>query len=132
MRECGKILYSWAGHRWQYGSCTLHAGYLRLQIHTLILIPIAFPLQQWLHKCTSVLCHMYIACLVFFLMIFVIFLKRETKGLCRQTAHLGFKVQYLAVLSEIQRITLCYVLTGHKKNVHMQLYSNIQCFNCSW
>ena len=24
-----------AGHRWQYGACALHAGYLRLQIRTL-------------------------------------------------------------------------------------------------
>ena len=26
-----KILYSRAGHRWQYGACSLHSGYLRLQ-----------------------------------------------------------------------------------------------------
>ena len=26
-----------AGHRWQYGGCAMHAGYLRLQIHTLTL-----------------------------------------------------------------------------------------------
>jgi len=24
-----------AGHRWQYGACAVHSGYLRLQIHTL-------------------------------------------------------------------------------------------------
>ena len=30
-----KILYSGAGYRWQYGACALHAGYIRLQIHTL-------------------------------------------------------------------------------------------------
>ena len=30
-----KILYSGTGHRWQYGACTLHAGYLRLQMHKL-------------------------------------------------------------------------------------------------
>jgi hypothetical protein len=24
----------WKGHRWQYGTCALHAGYLRLQTHT--------------------------------------------------------------------------------------------------
>jgi len=29
---CGKILHSWAGHRWQYGTCVLHAGYQSLQI----------------------------------------------------------------------------------------------------
>jgi hypothetical protein len=28
------ILYSRTGHRWQYGACVLHAGYLRLQTHT--------------------------------------------------------------------------------------------------
>jgi hypothetical protein len=35
MWSCGKILYSGAGRRWQYGACALRAGYLRLQIHTL-------------------------------------------------------------------------------------------------
>jgi len=30
-----KKLYSRASHRWQYGAPALHAGYLRLQIHTL-------------------------------------------------------------------------------------------------
>jgi len=34
MRKCGKIWYSQTGHRWQYGACALHAGYLRLQTHT--------------------------------------------------------------------------------------------------
>jgi len=33
MGKCGKISQSGAGHRRQYGACTLHAGYLRL--HTL-------------------------------------------------------------------------------------------------
>jgi len=33
MRKCGKILYSEVRHRWQYGACALHAGYLRLQMH---------------------------------------------------------------------------------------------------
>ena len=35
VRKCQKILYSGAGHRWKYGASVLHAGYLRLQIHTL-------------------------------------------------------------------------------------------------
>jgi hypothetical protein len=34
MRWCGKILQSWAGHRWQYSTWALHDGYLRLQTHT--------------------------------------------------------------------------------------------------
>ena len=29
-----KIWYSRTGHRWQYGACPLHAGYLSLQTHT--------------------------------------------------------------------------------------------------
>jgi len=29
-----KILYSWVGHRWQYGARALRWGYLRLQTHT--------------------------------------------------------------------------------------------------
>jgi len=28
------MLYSVTDHRWQYGACTLHVGYLRLPIHT--------------------------------------------------------------------------------------------------
>jgi len=35
MRWRGNILYHGAGHRWQHGACAFHAGYLRLQIHTL-------------------------------------------------------------------------------------------------
>jgi len=27
-RLCGTIQQSGAGHRWQYGACALHAGYL--------------------------------------------------------------------------------------------------------
>jgi len=34
MRYCGKISYSRADHRRQYGACALHAGHLRLQTHT--------------------------------------------------------------------------------------------------
>ena len=32
--KCGKILYSGAGHRWQYGARALHAGYPKLQTYT--------------------------------------------------------------------------------------------------
>jgi len=36
MRKCAQKKHvERAGHRWQYGAFTLHAGYLRLQIHTL-------------------------------------------------------------------------------------------------
>jgi len=34
MRSCRKILQSRTCHRSQHGACPLHAGYLRLQIHT--------------------------------------------------------------------------------------------------
>jgi len=34
------------GHKWQYGQCALHAGYLRLQLNThIFVIIIAFLLQ---------------------------------------------------------------------------------------
>jgi len=36
-------------------------GYKHNSIYVIL---IAFPLQQWLHECTSMLCHTYIACLV--------------------------------------------------------------------
>jgi hypothetical protein len=38
MRQWGKIQYSGAGHRWQYGTRTLHAGYLRLQTDTVTMV----------------------------------------------------------------------------------------------
>jgi len=28
MKQCGKVLYSRTGHRWQCGACALRAGYL--------------------------------------------------------------------------------------------------------
>ena len=66
MRQCVKMLYSGAGHRWQYGACALHPGYLRLQIHThtRYVLLICFPLQQWLREHASMLRYTYIACLV--------------------------------------------------------------------
>jgi len=51
---------------------------------------------------------------------------------CKYTKHLVVKVQYLAVLSDIQRVTLCCVLTGRKKDVHVAFSSNIRSFNHSW
>jgi hypothetical protein len=56
-------------------ACTLHEGYLRLQIHTqththiCCVILMAFPLQQWLHVCTSMLYNKYMAFLVCFILI---------------------------------------------------------------
>jgi hypothetical protein len=46
-------------------ACALHAGYLRLHPHSQYVILMAFPLQQWLHECASVLRCTYIACLVY-------------------------------------------------------------------
>jgi hypothetical protein len=64
MRKCGKILYSGAGHRLQYGACALHAGYLRLQIHTHAgcVTLIVFPLQQWVAQ-TRLYVTLYVHCL---------------------------------------------------------------------
>jgi len=47
-------------HRW-YNACTLHAGHLRLQWDSEYVILTAFPLQQWLHKC-SLVSQLYIYC----------------------------------------------------------------------
>jgi len=49
------------GHRWQYGVCSLHAGYLRLQTHTQYVIFITFSRQQWLQERASLLRSTYIA-----------------------------------------------------------------------
>ena len=59
MRKCRKILWSGTDHRRQCGAYALHAGHLRLQIHTQ-----AFPLQQWLYERASMLRYTYIASLV--------------------------------------------------------------------
>ena len=60
-----KILYSRTGHRWQYGACTWHAGYLKVtNIHSQYEILIALPLRKWLHKRGSVFRYTYSACLV--------------------------------------------------------------------
>jgi hypothetical protein len=37
MRYCGKIYQSRRCHR-QYGACAFHAGYLRLQTHTFVIL----------------------------------------------------------------------------------------------
>ena len=52
--------------------------------------------------------------------------------LCRQAEHLVVKVQYSAVLREIRRITICCVLAGHKKDMHVGSNSNIRSFNRNW
>ena len=57
------IWHSRAGHRQQYSTCALRAGYLRLQMHTQNNTH-CFPLQQWLHGRASMLHYTYIACLV--------------------------------------------------------------------
>jgi hypothetical protein len=33
MRQRGKVFLDQTDHRWKYGACALHTGYLRLQIH---------------------------------------------------------------------------------------------------
>ena len=72
-RKCGKVLYSRIGQRWHNGTCALHAGYLRLQRDTpsLTVINIAFPQQQCLHECVSMLhytCVRCLTCVIFMLL----------------------------------------------------------------
>ena len=38
-KSYGKIRYSQIGHRWQYGTCALHAGHLRFRICNLYCFP---------------------------------------------------------------------------------------------
>jgi len=45
----------WKKYCRQYGACKMHAGYVRLQIHSGCFILISFPLQQWLHERASIL-----------------------------------------------------------------------------
>jgi hypothetical protein len=66
VRYCGKILYSRAGHRWQYGARALHAGYVGLQTHIQKFFIINFfPLQHWSHERVTVLLYTYIAFLFY-------------------------------------------------------------------
>ena len=63
--KCGKILCSGAGHRWQYGTCALHAGYLRLLIHTLRLCnTLCFPTAAIVAR-TRLIASLYVHCLSF-------------------------------------------------------------------
>jgi hypothetical protein len=48
----------------KYGTCALHAGYVRLQIHSRCVIFVAFPQQQWLHERASMLHYTQITWLV--------------------------------------------------------------------
>ena len=60
MRQSRKMLYSRAGHRWQYGTWWLHAGYLSLQTCIQYVILTAFSLQLWLKGIASILRYTYI------------------------------------------------------------------------
>ena len=64
MRLHGKILLNLAGHKWHkvHTHCMLDT--MPTNTHSEYVILIAFPLQQWLHKCDSLLCSTYITCLV--------------------------------------------------------------------
>ena len=62
MRKCAKILYSHSGHRRQYGSCALSAGYLRLQHRPRICTAYSLCTKQWLQDCASLLHRTRIAC----------------------------------------------------------------------
>jgi hypothetical protein len=134
VRQHGKGSYSRAGHRWQYGACALHVGYLRLQIHTYSYSFSTVTTVAWTHL--SVMSYVHCPSCFLFSDICNVSKKRDKwpmhQVLFRQTKHLVVIVQYLAVVSEIRRITLCCVLTGHKKNVHVEFSSNIWSFNRSW
>ena len=51
------------------GACTLHAGYLGSNTHLEYIVLIAFPLQQWLHVCASLLCYAYISSFIAYIFI---------------------------------------------------------------
>jgi len=56
--------YCTAGHGWQYGACALHAGYLKLKIHTLsgCVILIALPQPTMIAR-TRLYVTLYVYCL---------------------------------------------------------------------
>ena len=67
MRKYGKILKSQAGHRWQYGTRALHAGRVRLQIHTARCVEHWFSTAKIVARTAlNITLHvLYIACLVY-------------------------------------------------------------------
>jgi len=61
VRYCGRILNRRTGYRLQHGTCALHTGYLRLQVHTQ---NIAVPLHRRLNEPASLVRYTYVACLL--------------------------------------------------------------------
>jgi hypothetical protein len=66
VRQCGTILYSRTVHSWQYGARALHAGYLRLQTHTLgIYNTSCFSTETMVVRTRLVKRYTYIVCLLY-------------------------------------------------------------------
>ena len=64
------VFYSHTDHRWKYGACALHVGYLRLQALSLLVIFTVSRLQRCWHVTGSMLCYRYYVCLFFSFVIF--------------------------------------------------------------
>jgi hypothetical protein len=67
MTWCGKILWSWAGHRWQYNMVYAHGmlDTLDYKLHLQCVLLTDFVLQQRLDKHTSMVRYMYVTCLAY-------------------------------------------------------------------
>jgi hypothetical protein len=87
VRYCGKILYSRVGHRWNYGSCALHDGYLRLHKHTqnIYYFPISRP--------TDATCDRFLFSNCMFITLHVSSVKRSSSGV----PHRIYSLQFLCL-----------------------------------
>ena len=67
MRQRGKVLYTRAGHRWQYDACALHARYISLQMQCQNMKSLLFfHCKYGLYESVTILRHTYILFLVYF------------------------------------------------------------------
>jgi hypothetical protein len=72
VRKCGKILYNWTGHRWQYGACVLHAEYVRLQTHTQVVNNHCFSTATVVAR-TRLNVMFYVHCMSFLVLVWALF-----------------------------------------------------------
>ena len=95
--------------------------------HSGQVIHIAFPLQQWLHQCTSMLHYMYIACLVKHLLVLLllnIYIATQLTIISRLTM-LSPKIFDPKLNSTKKKLSVQSSST--RARVHLEIYFAIQC-----
>ena len=114
-----------AGHRWEYGACALHAGYLRLQTHThtQYAILIACPLQKCLQERASLLYYTYIVWIVNKMYTHV-----HSNNLTGVQCNITLQV---FSATQLYRCSVQQNITGVQSNTTLQVFSPTQPYRCS-